>query len=147
MANHVRQQLREAVATLVTSLTTTGARVFQSRGYNLQPSELPCLIVTTDGDQVENLTIHSPTEQQRATTVRIEAYARATSNLDDTLDLICKEVEIAIAGASTSLVKGLMYNGCQIDVEVLGDQPIGKVSMVFSKDLYTLSNAPDVLIG
>ena len=147
MANHVRQQLREAVATLVTSLTTTGANVFQSRVYPLQTTDLPCLVITTDGDQVENLTIHSPAEQQRETRVRIEAYARATTALDDTLDLICKEVEIAIAGASTSLVKGLMYNGCQIDVEVIGDQPVGKASMIFSKDLYTVSNAPDALIG
>ena len=147
MADHVRQQLREAVATTVTSLTTTGARVFQSRVYPLQTSELPCLVIITDGDQVENLTAHSPVQQQRTTQVRIEAYARATTTLDDTLDLICKEVEIAIAGASTSLVKGLMYNGAQVDIEVLGDQPVGKATMLFSKDLYTVSNAPDVLIG
>lgn len=147
MADHVRKQLREAVATLVTGLTTTGARVYQSRVYPLQTSELPCLVVTTDGDQVENITMNNPAQQQRETRVRIEAYARATATLDDTLDLICKEVEIAIAGASTSLVKGLMYNGCQIDIEAIGDQPVGKVSMIFSKDLYTASNAPDVLIG
>lgn len=147
MANHVRQQLREAVATVVTSLTTTGTNVFQSRVYPLQTSNLPCLIVTTDGDQVENITMHSPVQQQRTTIVRIDVYARATANLDDTLDLICKEVEIAIANASSATVKGLMYVGSQIEVEVLGDQPVGKVSMVFSKDLYTVSNAPDVLIG
>ena len=147
MANHVRQQLREAVATLVTSLTTTGTNVFQSRVYPLQTSELPCLVITTDGDQVDNITMNNPAQQQRETLVRIAAYARATTTLDDTLDLICKEVEIAIAGASTSLVKGLMYNGCQIDIEAIGDQPVGKASMIFSKDLYTESNAPDVLIG
>ena len=147
MADHVRKQLREAIATLVTSLTTTGTRVYQNRVYPLQTSELSCLVITTDGDQVENLSIHNPVLQRRETRVRIEAYARATATLDDTLDLICKEVEIAIAGASTSLVKGLMYNGCQIDIEAIGDQPVGKASMIFSKDLYTVSNAPDVLIG
>jgi hypothetical protein len=147
MADHVRKQLREAVATLVTNLTTTGANVFQSRSYVLQENELPCLVVTTDGDRVDNITMNHPAQQQRETQVRIDAYARATTNLDDTIDLICKEVEIAIAGASTTLVEGLMYNGCQIDTEVLGNQSIGKASMVFSKDLYTVSNAPDVLIG
>ena len=147
MADHVRKQLREAIATLVTSLTTTGTRVYQNRVYPLQTSELPCLVITTDGDQVDNITMNNPAQQQRETRVRIEAYARATATLDDTLDLICKEVEIAIAGASTSLVKGLMYNGCQIDIEAIGDQPVGKASMIFSKDLYTVSNAPDVLIG
>lgn len=147
MANHVRQQLREAVATAVTGLTTTSTRVFQSRFYPLQTSELPCLVITTDGDQAENLTIHNPVEQQRATRVRVEAYARATASLDDTLDTICKEVETAIANASSSTVKGLMYLGTQLDTEVLGDQPVGRATMIFSKDLYTVSNAPDVLIG
>ena len=147
MANHVRQQLREAVATVVTGLSTTGANVFQSRVYPLQTSELPCLIVTTDGDQASNLTVHNPVQQQRETRVRIEAYARATTTLDDTLDTICKEVETAIANASSSTVKGLFYIGTQLDIEVLGDQPVGKASMVFSKDLYTVSNAPDVMIG
>lgn len=147
MANHVRQQLREAVATVVTGLTTTSTRVFQSRVYPLQTSELPCLVITTDGDKVENLTVHNPVQQQRETQVRIEAYARATSNLDDTLDTICKEVEIAIANASSSTVKGSFYIGAQLDTEVLGDQPIGKATMLFSKSLYTVSNAPDVLVG
>ena len=147
MADHVRKQLREAMATVVTGLTTTGARVFQSRFYPLQTNELPCLIITTDGDQVENLSIHRPVAQKRETNIRIDAYARANADLDDTLDLICKEVEIAIAGSSNAIVKGSMYNGCRIDVEVLGDQPVGKVSMLFSNDLYTDSSAPDVLIG
>lgn len=147
MANHVRQQLREAVATAVTGLTTTSTRVFQSRVYPLQTSELPCLVITTDGDQAENLTVHNPVQQQRATQIRIEAYARATTTLDDTLDTICKEVEAAIANASSSTVKGAMYGGTQIDIEILGDQPVGKAIMLFSKDLYTVSNAPDVLVG
>jgi len=150
MANHVRQQLREAVANTVTSLTTTGANVFQSRVYPLQTSELPCLIVTTDGDQASNLTVHNPVQQQRETVVRIDAYARGVTSLDDTLDTICKEVEAAIANASSSTVKGLLYIGTKLETEVLGDhpdQPVGKASMVFSKDLYTVSNAPDVFIG
>ena len=147
MANHARQQLREAVAAAVTSLTTTGANVFQSRFYPLQVSELPCLIVTTDGDNVENITVHNPVQQQRATRVRIDGYARSVSSVDDTLDTISKEVETAIANASSSVVKGLMYTGCQVDIEVVGDQPAGKVSMIFEKDLYTVSNAPDALIG
>ena len=147
MANHVRQQLREAVATLVTSLTTTGSNVFQSRFYPLQTSNLPCLIVSTDGDQVENMSIHAPVLQKRETRLRIDVYARSTVDLDDSLDEICKEVEIAIANASSQIVEGLMYVGCQVDIEVIGDQPVGKVSMIFTKDLYTDSSAPDVLVG
>lgn len=146
MANHVRQQLREAVATAVTGLSTTGSRVYQSRVYPLDTSSLPCLLVTSDGDKAEAITVHSPYQQERATTIRIEGVAKAVSNIDDTLDTISKEVETAIAGSSTAIVKGLIYQGAQIDYDGSGEQPIGKVTMIFTKDLYTLSNAPDVLI-
>lgn len=146
MANHVRQQLREAVAAAVTGLSTTGSRVYQSRVYPLDISSLPCLLVTSDGDKSEAITVHSPYQQERATTIRIEGVAKAVSNIDDTLDAISKEVETAIAGSSTAIVKGLIYQGAQIDYDGSGEQPIGKVTMIFTKDLYTLSNAPDVLI-
>jgi len=146
MANHVRQQLREAVATAVTGLSTTGSRVYQSRVYPLDTSSLPCLLVTSDGDKSEAITVHSPYQQERATTIRIEGLAKAVSNIDDTLDTISKEVETAIAGSSTAIVKGMIYQGAQIDYDGSGEQPIGKVTMIFTKDLYTLSNAPDVLI-
>lgn len=146
MANHVRQQLREAVATAVTGLSTTGSRVYQSRVYPLTDSNLPCLLVTSDGDKSEAITVHSPYQQERATTIRIEGIAKAVSNIDDTLDTISKEVETAIAGSSTAIVKGLFYQGAQIDYDGSGEQPIGKVTMIFTKDLYTFSNAPDVLI-
>ncbi len=146
MANHVRQQLREAVATAVTGLSTTGSRVYQSRVYPLTDSNLPCLLVTSDGDKSEAITVHSPYQQERATTIRIEGVAKAVSNIDDTLDTISKEVETAIANSSTAIVKGLIYQGAQIDYDGSGEQPIGKVTMIFTKDLYTLSNAPDVLI-
>lgn len=146
MANHVRQQLREAVATAVTGLSTTGSRVYQSRIYPVTDTNLPCLLVTSDGDKAEAITVHSPYQQERATTIRIEGVAKAVSNIDDTLDTISKEVETAIANASTAIVKGLFYQGAQIDYDGSGEQPIGKVTMIFTKDLYTLSNAPDVLI-
>lgn len=146
MANHVRQQLRESVATAVTGLSTTGSRVYQSRVYPLTDSNLPCLLVTSDGDKSEAITVHSPYQQERATTIRIEGVAKAVSNIDDTLDTISKEVETAIANSSTAIVKGLFYQGAQIDYDGSGEQPIGKVTMIFTKDLYTLSNAPDTLI-
>ena len=54
MADHVRKQIRDAIVTLVTGLTTTGSNVFAGRTYALQDSELPALRVYT-GD--EDLTI------------------------------------------------------------------------------------------
>lgn len=144
MANHVRQQIREAVATAVTGLTTTSTRVFQSRLYPLQTTDLPCLVVTTDGDRREYLTENSPAQVEVEVIVRIDGYAQATSNLDDTLDTISKEVEIAIAGASIS--DFVECAGTQLDESAVGNQPVGKVSIAYRIKTYILSNAPDVVL-
>lgn len=147
MANHVRQQLREAIAAAVTGLTTTSTRVFQSRVYPIEVGQLPCLVITSDGDSVNAETVHHPYQQNRSTTIRIEAYARAIANLDDTLDLICKEVETAMGGASSGIAQECYLQGTQIEFDAIGEQPVGKATLIYSKDLFTLSNAPDVLIG
>ena len=45
MADHVRQQIRERIATTITGLSTTGSNVFQSRVYPLDVDSLPALLV------------------------------------------------------------------------------------------------------
>lgn len=145
MANHVRQQLREAIAVVVTNLTTTGAKVYQSRAYPLQETDLPCLLVKTESERIDYQTIHASTLQERDITVTIEAVARATSNLDDTLDKICKEVEIAINAAST-ISKDIRLIGTNLDTSVIGNQPVGLATMIYKMKVYTLSNAPDVAV-
>ena len=146
MANHIRQQLREAVATAVTGLTTTGSRVFQSRAYPLQVSDLPCLVVTADGDSIEQETIHRPYVQARQVQLRIEGYAVGTVDLDDTLDGICKEIEVAVDNAMLAMVDDIGFAGTQLDTSVVGQQPVGKLTMIYRITVRTMSNSPDVAI-
>ena len=143
--SHVRQQLRDAVASVLTGLTTTGTRVFTNRVYPADVSDCPCLIVRSDGDDVEAQTIHQPYLQVRQTRIQVEAYAEGVDGFDDEIDTICQEVETAIANASSSLVKGMYLRGTRIDFDQ-GEQPIGRATMVFTKDLYTQSNAPQTAL-
>lgn len=143
--SHVRQQLRESVAAVVTGLPVTGGRVFKNRIYQLGENDLPCLMIASDGDSIEPLTIHYPYEQQRSTRISIDAYVKAVSGYDDTLDTICKEVETAIANVSVGLAKGLYLRGTQIEFDQ-GEQPIGRARMVFVKDIYTVSNDPETAL-
>lgn len=146
MANHIRQQLREAVASAVTGLTTTSTRVFQSRAYPLQVSDLPCLVVTTDGDSITQNTLHHPYVQERSVQLRIEGYAVGTTNLDDTMDGICKEVEIAVDNATLTMVDDIGFAGTQLDTSVVGEKPVGKLTLIYRITVRTLSNSPDVAI-
>lgn len=144
MANHVRQQIREAVAIIITGLATTSNRVFQSRQYALSETDLPCLTVYTDGDRVEYLSIHDNPIQEREIFVRIDGYAKQVADLDDKLDTINKEVEVAMSGLA--IADSVEYKGSQIDESVLGNQPIGRVSMVYRIKVCNASNAPDVIL-
>lgn len=150
MANHIRQQLREAFAATVTGLTTTGAKVFQSRVDNLAAADLPCLRIYTDSEQIQDDSILDvPYLQHRTITLRCEAVAKTGSNLDDTLDTICNEVEKAIAANST--LGGLAKLHCSLkstDITFDGSMDIntGLAKMTWEIVSLTMSNAPDVAV-
>lgn len=145
MANHVRQQLRDQIAFAVTGLETTGARVFKSRAYVLQETDLPCLVVKTEYEKDEYLTVHDPEKVQRDITITIEATARETLDLDDKLDTICKEVEVAIANATT-VAQSKEIVGTNIDTSVVGSRPVGRATMIYKMTVYTLADEPDTAV-
>ena len=47
---HVRQQIRSAIITQVTGLTTTGINVFEHRVYPLAEDDLPAIVVSTTSE-------------------------------------------------------------------------------------------------
>ena len=101
MANHLRQQIREQIGTTLTGLTTTGSNVFQSRVYQLEDSNLPALLIYTKSEESEPVVIGSNRLLERNLTVVVDCYVKATTNFDDSVDTICKEVETAIAADPT----------------------------------------------
>lgn len=143
MPNHARQQIREALATAVTGLTTTSTRVYQSRMHALAAAELPCLLVNTDDENVEPLTMHAPALLTRTLNASIRGVAKTTSDLDDTLDTIAKEVETAI-GASTlsNLVKTLQLTGIEVEFDNIIDKPVGVITLSYQLSYLTAANAP-----
>lgn len=147
MANHMRQQIREAVAAAVTGLTTTSTRVYENRLNVLPESSLPALVVMTDSEQIMYGAAGGLSRRQhRDLTVRIRCIAKAASNVDDTLDTMAKEVEVAIAAAGT--FSGKVGGGLQlqrIDIELNGDadKSVGIAEMEFSGTYYTMEGVPD----
>lgn len=148
MANHVRQQLREAAATALTGLTTTATRVYTSRIRQLQDTNLPALRVYTTEETVEAATIHGPTLQERAITLEVHGVAKATNDVDDTLDTIAKEVETVLAGGLTVGGKSIRigYAGAVVELEGEGERTRGQVTMTFTATVFTAANAPDVAL-
>jgi hypothetical protein len=147
MANHLRQQIRERVGTLLTGLTTTGGRVYQSRVYPVAAANLPGLTLYTAEESAEIMTLGSPRRSERTLSLIVEARAKATTNLDDTLDTICKEVEIAMAADPTlnGLVNDHHLARTSIELAGEGEQPVGVATMEFTIMYDVAESTPDVV--
>ena len=148
MANHVRQQIREKIGATLTGLTTTGSNVFESRVYPLENANLPALIIYTKEESSEPIVIGTQRVMSRELSVVVEGYAKATSNFDDTIDTISKEVEAAIAADRTldGLAKDTYLESTEIEFNAEGEKPLGYVSLTFLTNYYVKENAPDVAV-
>lgn len=146
MADHLHRQIREAMESKLTGLATTGTNVFANRLAALPEAKLPALRLFADREGAEALTVHRPTALQRTLEVVVECCAKAAGNLDDTLDLINKEVEVALSGGITvgGRTLDLTYLGMELDLEP-GDKPVGVKRLRFSIPFTAMSNAPDTL--
>lgn len=103
MADHIRKQIRDAAATALTGLVTTGSNVFSGRVSPLGLSELPAIVIYLNADEaVEGAYNGAPTEA-RDGMLRIEGIAKANDDTIDTLDQIAKEVEEALFSNSAFL--------------------------------------------
>ena len=139
---HVRQQIREAAATHLTGLTTTGSRVSQSRMRPRADALLPALLIETNEEQITPNTIGS--NLQRDLTLTVRGVAKATSNLDDTLDTIASEVETAIAGGPTfsGLAAQTALQRITVDFYDSTDKPVGVVALDYLVTYFTNAGSP-----
>lgn len=149
MANHVRQQIRESLAGLLTGLTTTGSNVYQSRLKPLQANELPALLIATDSEKIEPQGMGVNPMLERQLNISVKVIAKAMSNLDDTLDACIKEVEQAVnasvaANTLNGLVKETLLTDIEIDMNADSDMPTGQATLLFIASYYTQAATPDV---
>jgi hypothetical protein len=145
MAFHLRRQIRDAIVGALTGLASTGARVFKDRIYPLERSDLPGLLVNMTDERVEAKSLGVPRDLERHARLTVRAIAAGVANVDDTLDQMCAEIEIALAMPCTALA-GLVYDcalqSCAFGFQP-GEKPIGQATLTFDIHYRTPENAPD----
>lgn len=146
--SHARQQVRDAVATTVTGLTTTGARVYPGRIHPISRLRLPCLFVYSLEEAVDDSGEVMGLDQWRRLTVAVEAIAEANQSLDDTLDDICAEVETAVHADVTlgGLTKWCEYTGVEIELDEGMQKPVGSARMTFMAEYRVDATDPETII-
>lgn len=127
---HARQLIRDAAVTALTGLTTTTSSVYSGRVHPYDT--LPCLSVYTTIESVEEGELG--TKQMRIVMLRVEARARAASDLDDTLDTVCAEVETALMADQTlgGTCKHLELQQTEIELSGDAEQPVGLAVLDFA---------------
>ena len=148
MANHIRQQIRERAGTVLTGLTTTGSNVFETRIYPLENTNLPALVIYTKNETSEPLVISTNRLMSRELELIVEVYVKQTSNFDDQVDKICKEVEVAISADTTlnGLAKDCFLQSTEIEYNTEGEQPLSYAVLTFLTNYYVQETAPDVAV-
>lgn len=145
---HVRKQIRDALITRLTGLATTGTKVYRSRVYPLAEGKLPGIVIYTNSEEVNYLTMRLPRTEERILSVSVEIYVKGVINYDDTLDEVCLEIENA-------LYTDVTLNGLARDSKVIsfnseyngdGDQPIcvGKMDIQITYSVLENSSAVSV---
>lgn len=141
---HVISDLMAAAVAALTGLASTGANVFAERDYDLQAAELPALLLE-ESEEVELM----GEVQRRNVSLHIEAVAKVTSALGNTLRQICSEVEAALGAGLTvqGKVVELVYQGAAPpDRSVASDRPVGVRRMTFLAILHTARAVPATVL-
>lgn len=131
---HARQTIREAAATKVTGLTTTGANVFQSRMVP-QATALPCLLVTTNDEEITPGTVGNLIERNLDLVITGVAKAAAA---DDTLDTIAAEVETAMA----TFTYRNQLTRLEVDFDEALEKPAGRIALTYRVNYLTAAGSP-----
>jgi len=145
---HIRQQIRERAASTLGSLTTTGSRVYQSRVYPLGSNNLPGLLIYTKSEDSMPETMGTSRLIMRNLSLVVEGYVKQVSDFDDKVDLICSEVETAMAGDITlnGLAKDSFLESTEINYDAEGDQPVGVCAMTYSVRYANAEADPDTAV-
>lgn len=147
MTDHVREQILAAVATAVTSLSTTGSHVYRSRVTPLASTELPALVVKMGPEArlPNETTFGQPRQHTRSMTVEVIVVVRETDGFETELNQIVAEVEPVLAmPTAIANLHSITLDGIGKPLAVQGEQQLAAMTMTYEVVYATRENAPTV---
>ena len=122
--SHVRQQLREQISGLLTDQTSAGINVFVSREYPISQEQLPALIVVTESESIDNMTLSSPIQQLRSIDLQITAITESVNGVENISDALCAEVEVLVDQSNTIAQSIVLNSTTGMQPNVIGEKPV-----------------------
>jgi hypothetical protein len=146
---HLRKQIRDAVVTTLTGLSTTASRVYSGRATPLAVDASPSLLIDVGAEQIVTSSMGAGARNrllERTLEIEVRAMVKAVSGYLDTLDAIVLEVEQALAAEQSldGLAKSVQpagYDAPEIDGQ--GEKTVAELTLRFNVTYYAALNAPD----
>ncbi len=140
---HIRQRIREAAEARLTGLATTGPRVFKHY-YALGEGDYPALRITTWNEASTRYGDAECGGLVRSIDLLVEAWAAGGDELEDALDQIAAEVEVAIDHDDSfgGLATDTVLHNTEKAVDVAGDRRVGRLLMTFTVRAQTATGDP-----
>jgi hypothetical protein len=138
MAVHPRETIRKAVvALLVAAKTDAGSSVFPTREVPWRNVELPGIAVYSLEETSEQS--HPQAELVRHVVLAIHAVVRLSEAVDDALDALSQQIEIAMAADPTIGRIAFMSTlvGTEISVDESTARPVGAVRLAYDVRYHT----------
>lgn len=136
----VKRRIKEAVAALLLGKTQADSKVFISRSIPVQSEELPCILVYSATENIEQFN-EAPKDYRRRLTLIIECIDAGDNDddLDERVEKLAEIVETLMEVDETlgGLVNRLNLIGTDYQQEPDGESPMGSLILRYSVEFFT----------
>ena len=136
---HIRKQLRDRAKQAIES--AVHRPVFVNRTKQVSPNDLPCVVITTDTDQVSYQALNTTT---RDIALNIRVFEKALFDVDDLLDGQCVKIENALIDDCLGTSE-LQFTSTALDFFGEGDQPIAVATMQYTARFFDVTDPEQVI--
>lgn len=145
MADHVRKQIRDRIATLVTGLSS-GAPVLLNVVHDIERMSLPAISVAEGNETRSASTMPAPRRMECDCDFDVTAYAEDNADCEATLDEMAAEIEVALAMPVVGPWKILTLAQTGVMLNGTAQKTRGRRVLRYRASYLIRENAPDVAL-
>ncbi|WP_322893468.1 MULTISPECIES: hypothetical protein [unclassified Yoonia] len=141
---HIRAQVRGAIAAALVPISETGGRVFQARAWPLEPDDLPCWLIHVDGERIETKQTGRLARQTRTVAVNVVLLCKHSDSVEDEMDDISAQAEELLLSdpAICALTREFTLDATESALNADGSIVVGQTRLAFSATVTTVAGAP-----
>lgn len=146
---HIRQQIRNKITELLLTIPELGGKVFESRVHQLAATDMPCALVFSESETIDQATRSGqPAVQKRMIETAVYAFARSASLIENAIDGLANSIEQKIFSDPTlgGLASQTSLQSTALHIDGEPNSPIGAARLSFISIVHTREGIPQTPI-